>query len=145
MDASRRHRGTAPAVFCFVLVALTTAARAACPLSSPTARAAAAQGLTAAFQDADFEVTQGAMWFFKYGDIDEDCRDCYYANPSSTYGCPLLVRFYFFLWGRGRGGGVQKFFSPPLLLLVVSLVACLPSAVFPRTFDRETRENKRRG
>ena len=32
------------------------------------------------------------MWIFGYKDIDPDCEDCYHANPSSTYGCPMLVR-----------------------------------------------------
>ena len=123
MEASRRHRAPAVFVFAFVLVgALTTGANADCPLSSPAARAVAASGLTAAFQDADFEVAQGAMWFFKHSDIDEDCEDCYYANPSSTYGCPLLVRsakslfvvcfvFWLSFWG---GFFPQHLFCPSL-------------------------------
>ena len=105
MKGSRRRerlRGIALPAFLLVLLvvgASTTTALADCPLESPDERAAATRGLTAAFEDANFEVSQGAMWFFKFSDIDEDCDDCYYANPSSTYGCPLLVRVVSFGFG----------------------------------------------
>lgn len=109
MEASHRHRShrshrshratatataTAATVCCMfvLLTAETPGARAECPLETASARAAAEEGLTAAFQDAGFDVARGAMWFFKHSDLDEDCEDCFYANPSSTYGCPLLVR-----------------------------------------------------
>ena len=96
MAPHHRHGTAGVSRFAFMMVlALTTTTTvvvADCPLKSSDARAVATQGLTAAFEDKDFEVSQGAMWFFKHSDIDEDCEDCYYANPSSTYGCALLVR-----------------------------------------------------
>jgi hypothetical protein len=67
-------------------------ARAECALASPEARTRAAEGLTEAFEAAGFEVARGAMWIFGHRDIEPDCEDCYYANPTSTYGCPMLVR-----------------------------------------------------
>ena len=67
-------------------------ASAECALASAEARTRAAEGLTEAFEAAGFEVARGAMWIFGHRDIDPDCEDCYYANPTSTYGCPMLVR-----------------------------------------------------
>ena len=77
---SLRWRGRAPA------------SRAAECALLREARTRAAEGLTEAFEAAGFEVARGAMWIFGHRDIDPDCEDCYYANPTSTYGCPMLVR-----------------------------------------------------
>jgi|AntAceMinimDraft_1070359.scaffolds.fasta_scaffold26609_1 hypothetical protein len=91
MARSRRLRAAA-AFACVAVAALTAAALEDCPLKTESGRASATTGLTAAFQQEGFDVTEGAMWFFKFSDLDESCEDCYFANPTSSYGCPLLVR-----------------------------------------------------
>ena len=81
---------------CLALVALRApralASEAGCPLASFEARARTADVLEAAFEANGFDVQRGAMWVFSHADIDPDCRDCSHANPSSTYGCAMLVR-----------------------------------------------------
>lgn len=81
---------------CLALVALCVpralASEAGCPLASFEARARTADVLEAAFEANGFDVQRGAMWVFSHTDIDPDCRDCSHANPSSTYGCAMLVR-----------------------------------------------------
>ena len=84
----------------FALASLVALARSgalasapSCPLArSEGARNDAFESLRVAFEEANFDATRGAMWIFGYKDIDPDCEDCYHANPSSTYGCPMLVR-----------------------------------------------------
>ena len=85
-----------PCLACFALVTLCVprvlASEAGCPLTSFEARARTADVLEAAFEANGFNVQRGAMWVFSHADIDPDCRDCSHANPSSTYGCAMLVR-----------------------------------------------------
>ena len=76
------------------------------------ARARTADVLEAAFEANGFDVQRGAMWVFSHADIDPDCRDCSHANPSSTYGCAMLVRRGREPRGRGaRFPSVERFVS----------------------------------
>ena len=70
------------------------ASRAAqrCPFAYRGSRGGAAEGLARGFRPAGFEVARGSMWFMKSDTSRTTARTCYYANPTSTYGCPMLVR-----------------------------------------------------
>ncbi len=101
---------------CLALVALRApralASEAGCPLASFEARARTADVLEAAFEANGFDVQRGAMWVFSHADIDPDCRDCSHANPSSTYGCAMLVRHEALSPRRGaRFASAERFVS----------------------------------
>lgn len=63
-----------------------------CPLASFDERARVGDALSAEFDAQGYDVQRGAMWVFTHADIEPDCQECSHANPSSTYGCAMLVR-----------------------------------------------------
>ena len=56
-----------------------------CPVASDEYRESLVADLKESLEGEGFDVRRGAMWIFRHDDIDEDCRDCSNANPTSSY------------------------------------------------------------
>ena len=83
---------SAIALVVLITVSRAFAAEPGCPLASFDARQSLADDLVKQFDQQGFDTQRGAMWVFTHADIEPDCQDCSHANPSSTYGCAMLVR-----------------------------------------------------